>query len=198
MPVRGRPPIGDPDGRIADAVMERFWRHGYVGTGIGDLAAASGAARGSLYKLFGDKAGALAAGLDRYAARYAARVDAILADCADPAEAVRSSLAASVARLTDPDAPPGCLRCRATMEVGGLYPVVDAALGRAHAAFEADTARLLRAGGRPDGPEIAALASFLAVVTNGLVTMAEAGRGRAALQSAADEAAAHVESRLAR
>lgn len=195
---RGRPAIADADGRKVAAVMETFWRRGYAATSIGDLAEATGTARASLYKLFGDKAGALAAALDHYAARYAARVDAILAETSDPAEAVRRSLSASVARLTDTAAPPGCLRCRATMEVAGADPDLDAALARAHVAFERDTARLLRADGRADGPETAALVSFLTAVTNGLVTMADAGRAAASLRQAADEASEHAARRLRR
>ena len=65
---RGRPAIADADGRKVAAVMETFWRRGYAATSIGDLAEATGTARASLYKLFGDKAGALAAALDHYAA----------------------------------------------------------------------------------------------------------------------------------
>ncbi len=51
---RGRPRAYDPDTALARAAGT-FWRQGYDGTSLDDLAAATGMNRPSLYAAFGDK-----------------------------------------------------------------------------------------------------------------------------------------------
>lgn len=51
---RGRPRTYDPDVALLRA-MEAFWRNGYAGTSLDDIAAATGMNRPSLYAAFGDK-----------------------------------------------------------------------------------------------------------------------------------------------
>jgi TetR/AcrR family transcriptional regulator, copper-responsive repressor len=53
-PRRGRPREYDPERALADA-MSVFWRSGYDGASLDDLAAATGLNRPSLYAGFGDK-----------------------------------------------------------------------------------------------------------------------------------------------
>lgn len=192
---RGRPAIRD-DGRIIDAVTDTFWRRGYAATSIGDLAAASGAARNSLYKLYGDKGGLLAAAIDRYAARFEARVAATLARGTDPETAVIETLRTSAVRLTDPAAPPGCLRCRATMEMRGQDGRVDAALDRAHRAFEDAMARLLSGGAVDRDTGIRRASRFLAALVDGMVVLAEAGADRAVLDDVIEAARPAIRSAL--
>lgn len=191
---RGRPPIAD-DGTILDAVTDTFWKNGYAETSISDLAAASGASRASLYKLYGDKHALLAAALDRYAMRFDARVAETLSRMSDPLEAVATTLRASADRLTDPDAPSGCLRCRTTLEMRGRFGAIDAALDRANSAFEANMRRLLDADGmmRRSDP---ATARVLTAAVNGMVTLAGAGANRKALEDVVLGALEVVRSRL--
>jgi AcrR family transcriptional regulator len=51
---RGRPRAYDPEAALV-RVMETFWKSGYSGTSLDDLAAATGMNRPSLYAAFGDK-----------------------------------------------------------------------------------------------------------------------------------------------
>jgi TetR/AcrR family transcriptional regulator, copper-responsive repressor len=51
---RGRPRQYDPERALADAAKV-FWKKGYAGTSLDDLAAATGMNRPSLYAAFGDK-----------------------------------------------------------------------------------------------------------------------------------------------
>lgn len=51
---RGRPRAYDPDAALARAA-DVFWKKGYDGTSLDDLAAATGMNRPSLYAAFGDK-----------------------------------------------------------------------------------------------------------------------------------------------
>ncbi|MEM6550353.1 MAG: TetR/AcrR family transcriptional regulator [Pseudomonadota bacterium] len=177
--LRGRPSIVD-DGSIIDAVTDVFWRRGFADTTITDLSAASGASRASLYKLYGDKHALLAAALRRYADRFDRRVAETLSETGDPVQAVRTTLQASAERLADPKAPGGCLRCRATLEVRGKFKEVDAALDQVNRAFQANMLRLLQADGRAR-PTDPATVHVLTAVVNGMVTLAEAGADRAAL-----------------
>ena len=51
---RGRPRAYDPEVALSRA-MDAFWRDGYAGTSLDDIAAATGMNRPSLYAAFGDK-----------------------------------------------------------------------------------------------------------------------------------------------
>ena len=62
---RGRPRAYDPDTALARAA-ETFWKKGYDGTSLDDLAAATGMNRPSLYAAFGDKRDLYLTTLTRY------------------------------------------------------------------------------------------------------------------------------------
>ena len=53
-PRRGRPRSFDPH-EVMQQVQDAFWKGGFEGTSIGDLAGATGLNRPSLYGAFGDK-----------------------------------------------------------------------------------------------------------------------------------------------
>lgn len=171
---RGRPRGYDPEA-VEDALVEVFWRRGFEGASMAELSVATGASRASLYKM-GDKGALMALALDRYAARFEARVEATLAKGLPMREAVAETLGASADRLCDPAAPPGCLRCRAMLERPADPRIVEAA-ARADAAFLAGMERLV-------GPR----GAFLTAVVNGMVVLAESGASRATLQSVIDAA----------
>src|SRR6476660_5686734 len=62
---RGRPRQYDPDSALARAAAA-FWKNGYAGTSLDDLAAATGMNRPSLYAAFGDKRDLYLKTLERY------------------------------------------------------------------------------------------------------------------------------------
>ena len=62
---RGRPRAYDPETALAQAA-EVFWKKGYDGTSLDDLAAATGMNRPSLYAAFGDKHALYLTTLQRY------------------------------------------------------------------------------------------------------------------------------------
>ena len=64
-PTRGRPRKFDTDAVLAQ-VRETFWRYGYAGTSMDQLAAATGLHKPSLYGAFGDKKKLYLAALDNY------------------------------------------------------------------------------------------------------------------------------------
>ena len=66
-PRLGRPREFDPEVALERA-LEAFWTHGYDATSITDLLDATGLAKGSLYKGFGDKKHLFTLALDAYLA----------------------------------------------------------------------------------------------------------------------------------
>jgi TetR/AcrR family transcriptional regulator, copper-responsive repressor len=66
-PQRGRPRSFDTD-QVLESVRDTFWRYGYAGTSMDQLAAATGLHKPSLYGAFGDKKKLYLAALDNYLA----------------------------------------------------------------------------------------------------------------------------------
>src|SRR5262249_22075038 len=75
----GRPRQYDPDRALADAA-ESFWKSGYAGTSLDELAAATGMKRPSLYAAFGDKRGLYLKTLERNREHSRALALQLLAD----------------------------------------------------------------------------------------------------------------------
>lgn len=61
----GRPREFD-ENLVLEAAMQAFWAHGYDGTSMADLMAATGLHKGSIYQAFGDKHRFFLAALRRY------------------------------------------------------------------------------------------------------------------------------------
>jgi AcrR family transcriptional regulator len=70
-PTRGRPRGFDTDEVLA-RVRDTFWKHGYAGTSMDQLSAATGLHKPSLYGAFGDKKALYLAALDNYLAEVRA------------------------------------------------------------------------------------------------------------------------------
>lgn len=76
---RGRPRAYDADHALANAA-DTFWKSGYAGTSLDDLAASTGMNRPSLYAAFGDKRSLYLKTLDRYREQARAKSRQLLAD----------------------------------------------------------------------------------------------------------------------
>jgi len=76
---RGRPRAYDPKTALARAA-DTFWKAGYAGTSLDDLAAATGMNRPSLYAAFGDKRELYLKTLQHYRDEYRALARQTLAD----------------------------------------------------------------------------------------------------------------------
>lgn len=187
---RGRPREFDVDEAL-DRVIEVFWRHGYEGTTMDDLTAASGVNRPSLYAAFGHKEEIFERALERYT-----RVDmAYVADAiAQPtAEAVaRHYLRENVLAITAPGRPRGCLSIQ-----GGLagrtgdesvVELLRDSRARGEAALSERMARAIREGDLPSTEDPKELARYLATVSAGLAVQASAGADAADLMRVAERA----------
>ena len=95
-PRRGRPPLADPDA-VARAALHLWATRGYAATSWQDIADATGLSVRTLIRRFGSQAGILAGGVDAAVERLRAAL-ASAPEGGDPAEVLRTAVAASVSR----------------------------------------------------------------------------------------------------
>ncbi len=156
-----------------------FWEHGYFSTSISQLVEATELKPGSLYAAFGSKEGLFLAALDHYAQQSLGRLQAILAEAADPLQGIETFFM-QLAREGEGDARRrGCLLVNTVLEVGRHNPAVRVRVtkhlaeieGVLRAALEeAQALGLLAAGKSPQS-----LARFLMTTIWGLRVLGGTG-----------------------
>jgi AcrR family transcriptional regulator len=175
-----------------DKALHVFWKRGYEGTSLTDLTDAMGISRPSLYAAFGNKEELFRRALDRYAEVAPGQVhrEAL----AEPtARAVVAYLLRGLAEvLTDPKHPPGCLAVQGALSCGEAAESVKQALATRRAARQtALCERFERARAEGDlasDSDPAALARYVATVTQGMSVQAAGGAKRAELLEVAEMA----------
>ena len=179
----GRPRGFDTEA-ILDLIVDVFWQHGYEGTSMATLTAATGLGKPSLYAAFGSKEDLFRAAFARYRARQATFTGNLLADPLARA-GVERLLLALVDSQTQPGLPSGCL-----MVHGSLVGSIDSArirdeLNARRKATEAKVReRLARAkteGELAADIDVSDLARYVATVIQGLAVQAASGTPRKAL-----------------
>lgn len=121
----GRPKNFDPETAIA-AVKELFWLQGYEGTSLQDIELATGLAKQSLYREFGDKRGIYLAALRHYEQHEAAEAARVLAQHDNPRDAFAALFAIVIAEAESSHRR-GCFLCNA----GADRTMIDPAIGTA-------------------------------------------------------------------
>lgn len=114
----------DEDEMLADA-LDVFWRKGFTGTSMIDLAQATGIQRGSLYNAYGDKEQLFLLAFDRYAKRFLDSAQHALAT-PDPRTALTAFFEAAIANMTSGSPSRGCLTTKTALEMDGLGPAIEA------------------------------------------------------------------------
>ncbi|MBL4693161.1 MAG: TetR/AcrR family transcriptional regulator, partial [Magnetovibrio sp.] len=105
---RGRPRKIDPETAL-DIAIEMFWKKGFEGTSMNDLAAATGMAKPGLYATFGDKQALYAKALTRYFREHGAGLLDDLVHSDDPLRVVILRFLTTVAASSiDKNCPGGC------------------------------------------------------------------------------------------
>lgn len=170
---------------VLDAAAGVFWRLGYESVSIGDLEAATGLGRGSLYNAFGDKQGLFLAALDHYATAHGSRPFEGLAK-GDVRRGLTRMFDAIVARMADPATPPGCLLTNTATTLGsapeGVGASVTGKLQGVDALLEAAIARARDEGQVPPRTDPRRLARFYGAVIQGLGAVHRAGGDATALR----------------
>ena len=179
----GRPREFDADATL-DKVVDVFWQHGYEGTSMTALLAATGLSKPSLYAAFGSKEDLFRTAF----ARYRLRQDQFTGDLLSHPVArtgVERLLLALVDSLTQPNMPHGCLMVHGNLVGSPDSDTVREELRQHRKALETSLLeRLVRA--QKEG-EIAAdvsapdLARYIATQCKGLAVQAADGAPRKAL-----------------
>lgn len=161
-----------------DAAMRVFWEKGYEGASLDDLTQAMGINRSSLYASFGDKEQLFKRAIAHYAEGPASYIAESLRQPTARA-VVESLLHGTLAMLTDPSHPRGCLFLQGGLACGsGSESVKQALIGWRRSGEAAIKNRMKRA--RKDGdlaPNVDPrdLARYVSIVMTGLGVQAANG-----------------------
>jgi TetR/AcrR family transcriptional repressor of nem operon len=174
------------EGKVLDRVLETFWEHGYEGTSIDELVAATGLGRASLYGAFGDKEQIFARAMEHYCAHVGDPL-AVASDEPSPRLALARVLRAIVSKSSPRSGPRGCFLLNAA--VGGDAP---SAAREAYAEYTVRMERALAAlvrrgqesGELTTAADPNAVARMLTVLVQGISASARAGRSKAQLEAA--------------
>lgn len=182
----GRPREFDIE-RALERAMRLFWRQGYDGTSLADLARELGLTRPSLYAAFESKEALFLKALDLYEARAGYRQAALTAPTA---RAYAQALLEGAADLHgDKRNPPGCLGVQGALTCAPESDAIRRELIRRRKAGERIICdRLKRAKAEADLPpdaDPADLARYLSVVIYGITVQAAGGATRKELRSVA-------------
>ena len=183
----GRPREFDVD-KALDAAMHVFWQKGYEGTSLTDLTDAMGINRPSLYAAFGNKEELFRKAFTRYIAGPAAVVGRALEE-PKARRVVEKMLEGSIALLTCPENPGGCLLVQSALSCGdSAEPVRQELVTLRREGELALRERLTRAkadGDLPGDADPADLARYIVTVIHGMSVQAAGGARRPELERVA-------------
>lgn len=187
---RGRPRSFDKD-RALDAALRVFWEKGYEGASLSDLTEAMGINRPSLYAAFGDKEALFRQVLERYETGPVAYISEALRE-PTARGAVEKLLKGTVAALSSPKSPHGCLLVQGALACGDESTAMRKELATRRSAGELALRRRLKKakdeGELPYNTDPADLARFYMAVMHGMSVQAAGGATRAALEGVAETA----------
>jgi len=175
----GRPRKFNAD-EVLDRAMEVFWRRGFRGTSLNELARELGIEKPSLYAAFGNKEELFLKALDRYASGFARRAVLLLQETPSGKAAIEALLSAFAAQLADANSPAGCMIANCAVECRDLSESINRELVEwLEATEKAVLDRLKRArkeGDLAPGEDIRALARYFATVLQGMVALSRIKR----------------------
>jgi AcrR family transcriptional regulator len=187
---RGGPRTFNRDDAVETA-MRLFWLHGYEGVSVSDLTEAIGIAPPSLYSAFGSKAGLYREALDRYQLLPGALN--VLAQANSLNEAVASLLFAAVRAATASPNERGCMISSGLLQCAAEHAELARELAvRRRSIQNAIAIAFCRWMDRAQADR---LASFLAIVLQGLSVQARDGVSRDELEDVAEEVIAGIRAR---
>ena len=187
MATIGRPRGFDIDEAL-DAALVVFWRQGYEGTTLTDLASAMGINRPALYAAFEGKKELFVRAIDRYYAVDAARTFLVLQE--PTAWAVTEQyLLRSIEQLTNPGRPLGCFVLQSALVCSEENADIAGLMARQRKLEEEMLsqryARAQEEGDLSADEDPAALARFVFTFRHGLAVMACGGTARDELTDSA-------------
>lgn len=178
--------------RAVDRAVDCFWRHGYEGASVRDLALSMGIGGPSLYNAFGDKRTLFARALERYANRSMRERVARLEAARRPKQAIELFVREIVDRsLSDADRK-GCLLVNSALDVAPhdaeLRQVVANYLEEIRAFFQRNIEAARATGELPRRLDAEQLSTHLQGVVIAIRVLARTGAKRRALEAVAQPA----------
>ena len=187
-PKMGRP-RGFREDKALDAAMRVFWEKGYEGASLEDLTAAMGINRSSLYSSFGDKEQLFKRAIANYADGPASYVGESLRQPSARA-VIKALLKGTLALLTDPTHPPGCLFIQGGLACGSGAESVKQALvdwrRNGEAAIEKRMKQARKEGDLPLDVDPRDLARYVCIVMTGLGVQAANGATKSEMTRAVE------------
>lgn len=189
---RGRPRAYDPQVALEQA-MDTFWRRGYAGTSLDDIAAATGMNKPSLYAAFGDKHALYLEALARYWQLAFAALRKPLAEDRPLAEALMRVYEGALAIYFGGDGGPrGCFVIGTAIPEAIEDRDIRSGLMTAFRSFDSDFESRFRSAQEkgelnPDA-DTAALAVLATATMHTIAVRARAGAHRAELRELARQA----------
>jgi TetR/AcrR family transcriptional repressor of nem operon len=194
--VSGRPREFDSE-QVLDAAMAVFWKHGYAGTALGDLEAATKLGRQSLYGAFGDKRGLFTRVVDRY---FEVVLRPHVIDVLDAPGSGRTNVEKIIRSWEAAASAPefnGCLVGNSSSELGLHDPEMAELLRKKldlmEAAFHRALTRAQKAGEIGAALDPRALARSLLVTAQGLSIVCRVNRDRAFVRAVARDTLARLD-----
>ena len=164
---------------VLTTALDVFWAHGYVATSMRDLMEATGLAKGSLYKGYGDKKSLFLRALDSYLLRANAGLSETAASSESGRETLERIFSGVIGMSTCAGVRRGCFSVNTTIELAPHDADVRSRLRRNTRQKEKTIAAAVRRG-IADGslrkdldPEITA--SYVTTVMNGLQVRSKLG-----------------------
>jgi len=180
----GRPREFNAD-EMLDKVVNVFWQHGYEGTSMATLVAATGLNKPSLYAAFGSKEELFRCALERYWQRQGELTRKHLEE-PDARTGVERMLLALVDIQTQPGLPHGCLAVHGGLVGSAASAAIRDELRARQAALQTMVQnRLTRAqaeGELDTSVDVADLARYLTIVGQGAAVQAAGGASREELR----------------
>jgi TetR/AcrR family transcriptional repressor of nem operon len=166
-------------GEVLTKVMDIFWLRGYDATSMSDLEGATGIAKGSLYKGYGDKKSLFMQALDSYLSQANAGLKETAASSDTGRQALERVFAGVVEMSTGAGVRRGCFSVNTSVELAPHDADVRSRLRRNTRQKEKTIAAILSQGvadgslRRDLNPEISA--SFVTTILNGLQVRGKLG-----------------------
>jgi len=187
---RGRPKVFDREAAL-DKALTLFWTHGYEGTSLADLVAATGAKAPTLYAEFVNKEGLFRAAMDRYVEKFSAWREAALGNDQLPVQqAIEDYFRATAACFTERDSPGGCFFICTSSTLSAASAEIAAMLQQQHQSQESALSDFLLArqqrGELTGTLNINALSRYLSCMLQGMSVRAREGAQREDLDSIID------------
>ena len=193
MAERGRPRQFDREEALRRA-MTLFWSRGYEGASLGDLTAAMGINKPSLYAAFGCKEALFREAVAFYDATEGEPVQRALDSAPTARAAVEAMLRVNADVYAGPKKPRGCMIVLSSLigaaENEELRQFLAGLRRRGEDDLRRRIARGIAEGDVPSGADARRLAAFYTTVLQGLSIQARDGASRRALNAIVDDAMA--------